>query len=63
MAKYTVMMHVTGRYEVTVEADSPQQAAGIATIQTENEDFGPLSDIDWTTHHVEDVATGKRFPF
>lgn len=54
--KYTVNLCVTARMCVDVDADSPEEAIQKANGIMSDADCGPLSDIDWETHSVEDEA-------
>lgn len=47
--KYIVRVAVEGRVEVTVDADSIEEAKEIANDQVCDMDFGPLEDIEWDT--------------
>lgn len=52
--KYTVNLRVTARMCVDVDADSPEEAIQKANDIMSDANCGPLSDIDWETHSVED---------
>lgn len=47
MPEFTVPVHVEGTLEVSVTAETPEEAARLANEQAEEADFGPLQDIDW----------------
>ena len=52
--KYTVNLCVTARMRADIDADSPEEAIQKANGIMSDANCGPLSDIDWETHSVED---------
>ena len=53
--KYTVNLCVTARMCVDIDADSPEEAIQKANDIMSDANCGPLSDIDWETHSVQDA--------
>ena len=52
--KYTVIVAVDGRFGVTVNANSFQEAKDKACHETQEADFGKLECINWWPVNAED---------
>ena len=60
--KYEVGLRIDGRYYVTVEASSLQEAKELACVKASDADFGELDCIDWNVIHSTDEL-GRRHDF